>query len=106
MPSRWTTTPWIAGLLGDLPDGRLLGRLATLQMTLGQAPLEPAGPVAPRDHGSTLQVVDHEPAGRGLLDHGQARDAQRGAPLDVQPVPTGRRGTRSPWEAALDMPTL
>jgi hypothetical protein len=32
-------------------------------MTLGQAPLEPAGSVPPCDHGGTALVVDHEPAG-------------------------------------------
>ena len=39
-----------ARLLRDLADGGLLGRLVALEVPLGQAPLEPAGPVAAGDH--------------------------------------------------------
>ncbi len=60
-----------AGLLRDLADGRLLGGLVALEVTLGEAPLETASTVASGDDGGVRDAVDHrhdEAAGRGLLD--------------------------------------
>ena len=71
-----------AGLLGDLAGGRLDERLAGLDVSLGEAPLDAAGPVAPRDdrdEGAAVLDVDDDAAGRALLDRGQTASPARGS---------------------------
>ena len=73
-----------AGLLEDLADGGVLGRLAGLDVALRQRPHQPAPPVAPGDEGRLglpAAPIEHESARRGLLDAA----ARRGA------APRGRR---------------
>ncbi len=70
-----------AGLLGDLPSGRLGQCLAGLDVPLGQAPVDPPGPVATgndRDPGGPLVDVDDDASSRALLDGGQASGLTRG----------------------------
>ena len=60
-----------AGLLGHLARGGLGQRLLALDVPLGQAPLDAAGPVAAGDDGDaglTLVDVDDHPARAALLD--------------------------------------
>ena len=62
------------GLLGDLPHRRLLGRLLTLQVALGQAPLQTAATVAARDdgsHGPAVMNVNDQAARTRLVDDRQ-----------------------------------
>src|SRR5436305_12194162 len=75
-------------LLGDLPDGGLLGRLTHLDVPLGQRPQHASAPVnAPDQRGDLLvagavEAVDHQPAGGCLVHRAQplryaARRARR-----------------------------
>ena len=80
VPSERQHPPGDAGLLGDLADGRLLERLVALQVPLGQAPLDPAGPVAAgddRDPRGAAVDVDDDTAGGRLLHRRQPADLPR-----------------------------
>src|SRR6185437_6381027 len=66
-----------SGLLGDLADGRLLGGLALFDVALGQRPQHAPAPVHATDQRRDLSVlrsvdaVDDQSAGRGLVDRAQ-----------------------------------
>src|SRR5271166_4960067 len=65
------------GLLGDLADRGLLGRLTLLDMTFGQRPQHSAAPVDAADQRGDLlftgpiDTVDDQPAGRRFVDSAQ-----------------------------------
>src|SRR5947209_3084047 len=66
-----------ACLLGDLPDGGLLGRLTHLDVALGERPQHPSAPVNASDQRRDLLVarpveaVDHQPPGGRLVHRAQ-----------------------------------
>src|SRR6185436_7088701 len=91
-----------AGLLGHLAHRCLLEGLLVLDVTLGQAPFDPAGAVATgddRDACDSLMNVDDDPAGRDLF-HRRQPAWQPGRPRSTgsHPVTVTRR-TGSPVEA-------
>ena len=69
-----------AGLLEDLADRGVLGRLARLDVALGQGPDQPAPPVTAGDQGRlrlAAPAVEHESARGRLLDAGHRGTLRR-----------------------------
>ena len=100
-------SPGDAGLLGDLADGRLLGGLAGLDVTLGQRPEQPTPAVCAPDQrapGIAVSEVDDQAARAGLVDSLQAGRRRVRPPPDEPAVSrpdagasaleTGRAGAR------------
>ena len=95
--------PLDAGLLGDLARRGLGQGLLALDVALGQAPLDAAGPVAAGDHGDArlaLVDVDDDPTGAALLDRRQPPGGHPGRVcggmahlVTVASGPQGRPGT-------------
>ena len=59
-----------SGLLSYLAHGRLLHRLAVLDVALGQRPQQPPPPIQPTDHGSPSRLGVHDQPTRRGLRHG------------------------------------